>query len=485
MADEDVAAAASGDEAERLMPYHVAAAGDSQPDAGVGAGNAFFDPKVYEALNHASEADLKHGQEIGNKMIGAIEAGDRDMQSVTRPQLQAQPTPPKFTGEAIQGWMGAFAALAALAGGGARGNATTALNAFAGGIKGLMQGNQELFKNNMETWEASSRKVLADNQAKLDQYDLIMRNKKMSMDAKLSALKIQAKMNDDSMTYHLAQAQDYEKLAGLFEKSQQMQQQAEYKQTLMEGYKKRVSIAMENQQANKDAGEELADDIAHGRANPDDLGGVQMKKFTLDALDKKYPDFNRAKAHAQWRAANKQVDAVNSQQMNRFTQTATSVLNAMQDLRSDAEALKLGGVRVINDIELQGIIQTQAGSPLADVAQDYITKMATVKSEMASVEMGGYAPIQDAWKQVDQQLNANMGYYQMQSSLRALEQVLNYRLDAIPNFKTLGPAGPNPYTGNPGRQVGTRPPQPSTQQGGTEEDPEKDLMDSMQRLGIQ
>lgn len=446
-----------------------------------------FDQKAYDAINQASEAsskqaeeDLKRGQGITNQMVGVIDAGLKDQQSVPVPQLGKVAEAPKFTGEAVQGWIGAITALAALAGAGARGNATTALTAFAGGMKGLMQGNQQGFKNNLETWEASTKKLLADNQAKLDQYDLIMKNKKMGVDARLSALKLQAAQNEDNMMYHLAEGKRTMEIASLLDKNQQMQLQAMTRTAFLRNTLEAGQRRQQDFEANKEGGEAAAKLVAEGKLPPNYRPSAAQQKWFNQALEKS--GFDDTKASLEYLKAQTQVRGLNSNNMNKYAGAAVGVINSIDELKKLSKELNLNGINFVNQFEMEALAKKGGNDPKTLAAARYLAAAAHVKEEMALVSSAGNAPTDAAWKQAEAMLNGNYAPAALEASLDEDKKLMNYRLTAIPGFRSqLGPYGANRYTGQTGNEeggiAGYKPPE---DQGGGE----MGLDDAMKFLGF-
>lgn len=201
---------------------------------GVNPQTAFSDPeylkreddinKHLQALEDANAGLQSRYEASTEKMSDMVGGFAKDIEGNPPPTLEKSPEAPKERmADGMMAWMQAATVLSALAGGLARGNATVALTAFAGAVKGFTEGRREDFENHIEEWKAASQRVAADNKAKLDQYDLIMKNKKMTMDMKLSQMKIVSSMYGDEITYNLAQQKQYNELGLSLTKQQQFQ----------------------------------------------------------------------------------------------------------------------------------------------------------------------------------------------------------------------------------------------------------------------
>lgn len=79
-----------------------------------------------------------------------------------------------------QGWITALAALSSVVGSRGRARGTGALKAFAGGMKGLQQGNQQAFEDSLKTWKADSDAIIADNKMLLDKYKAVMDDRSLT-----------------------------------------------------------------------------------------------------------------------------------------------------------------------------------------------------------------------------------------------------------------------------------------------------------------
>jgi hypothetical protein len=111
----------------------------------------------------------------------------------------------------------------AIAGSRARQGGTTALNAFAGAIKGWKEGRQDEFQAKTAEFKMAAEKVKEDNQQKLDQYKLAWSNDKLNIDQKMNMIKLIASQYGDEKAHNTAVRKDYQTLAGIMDKEDQMQ----------------------------------------------------------------------------------------------------------------------------------------------------------------------------------------------------------------------------------------------------------------------
>ena len=178
--------------------------------------------------------------------------------------------------------------------------------------------------------------------------------------------------------------------------------------------------------------------------------------------------FDLARAVSEWTAAQRQIASLNSQRMITFASLGNSVINTVDEVRNLSRDLKLGGVPMMNKLELDAYINAQGNSPMGQLATKYRTAVGVLKEEFANLASGAYAPQEAAWKLADQQLNSNYGMQQLDASLSEIQKLIRYRIEAIPGLGTWGPLAPNRYSPAPATPPATRPPEekPEKTQGG-------------------
>lgn len=157
--------------------------------------------------------------------------------------------------------------------------------------------------------------------------------------------------------------------------------------------------------------------------------------------------FDLTNATLEWKAAEKQIQSLNGPQMVRYAGLANSVVNTIDEVRKLSEQMKNSGIPALNAAKLQTLIQTAGNSPAGQLATKYQAAVNTLKEEFANLANGGYAPTEPAWALANQQINGNYGVDQLAAGLTEVQRLIRYRLNAIPNFKTLGAGGTNRYIG--------------------------------------
>jgi len=113
-----------------------------------------------------------------------------------------------------QAWIGALSALSALVGGRGRMAGTGALKAFAGGMKGIQEGNQKAFENALKSFKEHNDAIIEDNKVELDKFKAIMDNRNLSLaEAEAEMKAVAAQFGDPIMLG----AQDYTQMMKLYD----------------------------------------------------------------------------------------------------------------------------------------------------------------------------------------------------------------------------------------------------------------------------
>lgn len=121
-------------------------------------------------------------------------------------------------------WINSMAVLSALAGARSRGDATIALKAFAGGVKGLQAGQQKAFENAYETWKGSTDAALKNNKTLLDKYRVVLQDRKMSEAEQQQAIAMIAHENEHGI---MMAAHDFGQQTAIYTSGVKAQQKAE------------------------------------------------------------------------------------------------------------------------------------------------------------------------------------------------------------------------------------------------------------------
>jgi hypothetical protein len=188
-----------------------------------------------DMLKELRDAKEERGELVKGKraatsaMIDTLEAGRQNLTSQPLPDLKEIPQQPSAQqlGKGAMEYMQVATALGALAGGLGRRNATFALNAFGSAIKGFTEGNRQQYEASIEEWKEASTRLKENNQTKIDQYNMIFNNKKLSMDMKLAQIKIVAQEYDDEITYNMADSKQYQALGLAMGRQEDLQRKLE------------------------------------------------------------------------------------------------------------------------------------------------------------------------------------------------------------------------------------------------------------------
>jgi hypothetical protein len=153
------------------------------------------------ALNGAY-GQFKSAQQNADKVMAQEDAAMQPtMQKFQQVTAQPIPTPPEpkkaapapstdqFNKDA-QGWIGAIAALSALVGARGRGRGTAALKAYAAGLDGIKQGNQQSFDNSYKEWKANTEAMQKENDEEMAKYKAVIENRELSESEQTQAIKM-------------------------------------------------------------------------------------------------------------------------------------------------------------------------------------------------------------------------------------------------------------------------------------------------------
>jgi hypothetical protein len=203
----------------------------------------------------------------------------------------------------------------------------------------------------------------------------------------------------------------------------------------------------------------IADRIARGVDPPVMTGLGKEGKTVRNILATAYPNFNLAQAELEWKAANKMTMSLNGPQQTQWRATAESAIETAHDVLELGRKLQLNHISPINKLALERLVQMEPGSERGRLAQQYLTKGATLFGEMARLEAGGYAPTQDAWEVAKQTFGTDFAFARLESALTALPDIIQYRLNAVNKISGGQFGRANPYMGTPGTPGTPRTPQ--------------------------
>ena len=218
-----------------IAPPGVVDALNDAPTDGSKSGSSKFDDilnfmreqqQQTQAEGRATLDEEKRGIRSG---IEEIDKQRRSLMATPYPTPQRAPTPPRVDAQAGMQWAQAAALLGAMAGGFVRRGSTDALTAFAAANKGFAQGNQQAFENATAEWKLQAEQVKDDNQARLDQYNAIIKQKGKNIDLILGELKLAAQAWNDEMMFNAANSKQTQMIGAMLQKEQEHQDMMEYR----------------------------------------------------------------------------------------------------------------------------------------------------------------------------------------------------------------------------------------------------------------
>lgn len=154
--------------------------------------------------------------------------------------------------------------------------------------------------------------------------------------------------------------------------------------------------------------------------------------------------YNAANMQIQYGAATRFVSSLNGPQLTRFRGLGISVVNTIDEVKTLANELDLGGVTWANQVELDAKLKLLGNSEQGQLVARYVGAVNTLKEEFANLINGGYAPTEAAFALANRQVNEGYGAKAMNASLTEVQRLINFRLAA---FEQIQPAGLQP--GNP------------------------------------
>lgn len=132
-------------------------------------------------------------------------------------KVQEQPKPQDYQKYSME-FASAMAVMGALAGRWTRQGGTTALNAFAGALKGWQSGNLQAYENASKEWEQATKKTLENNRMEIEKYREIMADKKANIDQMMAAMNIVATEHQNKLMFDATMAKNYTMAFGAVDK---------------------------------------------------------------------------------------------------------------------------------------------------------------------------------------------------------------------------------------------------------------------------
>jgi|SRR5215472_5656574 len=406
-----------------------------------------------------------------------------------RPQMQKQQPFQSPGTEAMWNWSQAALLVGALAGALGRRSATQSLNAIAGMNEGLAQGNIENYNRSYKQWEANARATRENNEQKMNEYKAVMEARHYDIEQKMSMMELVSNKYRDEIAAQAARDKNFTALAEIIMKNDEAQnkfntemekvkqahdkmnqrlfqkgspQWLDYMSKLKkedpDEYNNQIQILKDTtSKANQDQqkvyetqGDEISDAMIRGDYPPDMVRLGRAAPFTAAALAKKGVPLT--KLELEWQAAKKAVQAVNSNQMQKFEGSLRTLDQQIDRVKDLSEQLNLTDFRWWNEKRMRKAVELAPGSPELEVVRRYLSAIGQLRGDAAQVESGGYAPTEPAWEAARDQINASDDVNTMAAALDEMRRITRFRMQAIPLMQTYGPGAANRYTGTTGNQ---------------------------------
>ena len=385
------------------------------------------------SLNQALGATPTSLPQLMQQRQGLVQQEQAQMQPQIEKynQLQSQPMPtppdlPKTTpppqqedfGKESNGFLAAMAVLSTIAGARSRQHATTALNAFAAGVNGYKQGNQQAFENATKTWKESTDAAIQSAKELTDQYKEQLESRKDSQTEILNNLKLIGTANQDPL---MANVDDMNIAAKIYEMRLSAQEKAQEHQDIMQ-----MRLAQEKEKKEEPDKPTWTPETIEGEARY--LAKTGKFSSNLGRLTSKDP--NRVAALNRAFELNPQLDLAASEaaQAGRVSESrkeggqAGSIEMAANLLDSSIPSLKAAAAKVhigqfpdLNAIENYGL--THAGDK---DFQNYRTQVRAVISDYSLLIGRGRQTVHSD-EEAKRIFNENMGSGQLEGFTDAIQ----------------------------------------------------------------
>ena len=249
-----------------------------------------------QARKTAEMAPINADIEQKTENLGAMAAKGPDQQPL--PENTAKHIDPKQLSDSFS----AFMTLGALAGLLSKTPMTAALNNMTGAIKGVQEGDEEQYKRQYEQFQQNYQKAVDANKAKIDEYNRIFANSKVSLDEKIREAGLVANKYGDELVRAEARNQNYKGVQQAIDAATTSQENAQkHKDELDHWHQEHVDKMQEHKDAIEHQNAELGETIRYHNAEIEkmkasgvgrDMPATMRKSVELDikeltqALDK-------------------------------------------------------------------------------------------------------------------------------------------------------------------------------------------------------
>lgn len=158
------------------------------------------------------------------KILGALESPNVAQAHLEK--VKDAPKPEDYRKNSME-FFSAMAVLGAIAGRFTRKGGTTALNAFAGALKGWQQGNLQAYESAAKEWEATAKQTLENNNIEVEKYREVMADKKANIDQMMAAMNIVAAEHQNKIMFDATMEKNYTMAFGAVDKMAAAQTRAQ------------------------------------------------------------------------------------------------------------------------------------------------------------------------------------------------------------------------------------------------------------------
>ena len=203
-------------------------------------------PALLQKKNEAVDVEIR-AKELeravqSKPLTEGIHASQKELQQKLKagPETEKIPDQVKFTPTDIQQTMGGLLALAALSGLASRQPLTASLNAMAGMIQGVREGDETRFQRSFKEYDQNLKTVLAKNKQYENEFNRIVKSEELSITQKAEELRLLNVQFDRQVARVAGQKVDYKNMLDLGMKSIRATTDAELK---LESMKARAQAA--------------------------------------------------------------------------------------------------------------------------------------------------------------------------------------------------------------------------------------------------
>ena len=195
--------------------------------------------------------------------------------------------------------------------------------------------------------------------------------------------------------------------------------------------KERASKILEGIKSNSKS---FVPDLVTGFGNPDLRAEIQTQ-----AIEK---GINLQDPILQWKGAVRLASSLNGPAQVRLQQVLSYADKSIPQMRELSDTFKRFDFTPANEVELKAAMTSTAVSPeLRDAATKFMVQYTTMRTDLAQVFSGGYAPTEDAFKLADQSLSKLWGAGQMNAGLDQLQIDLGFKKAALQEVQQTSPIG--------------------------------------------